>query len=199
SFKNLTHLKNHFLPPTPSRGGEASLDVTNYLALPIGAGLATKSLTVEKIVTICQSIDYPIVLLGGKKEIEKGQQIEKKLTHQKNIFNLVGRCSLLESAAIVEGSKLVLTGDTGLMHIAAAFRKPIISVWGNTVPEFGMTPYYPKGMDLNRTIEVKGLACRPCSKIGFGACPKGHFRCIEDLETARVIAIINQIWTTHLP
>ena len=150
-------------------------------------------MTISKIIHICQKINHPIVLLGGNQEIQKAEAIEtiiKATEGIKNIVNLVGKCSLLESAAIVKHAKVVLTGDTGLMHIAAAFHKPIISIWGNTVPEFGMYPYYPQGMDLNKTIEVKNLPCRPCSKIGYNDCPKGHFKCIEQLEVAEIIATI---------
>ena len=81
----------------------------------------------------------------------------------------------------------MVSHDTGLMHIAAAFGKEIFSVWGNTVPAFGMYPYRTEF----RVLEVPGLACRPCSKIGFAKCPQGHFKCMRDqaldlnLPTAR--------------
>ena len=191
-FQNLVNLKTNFLPPTPSRGGE----VIEYIAFPIGAGRKTKALTIPKIVHICQNINYPIILLGGKQEVPKAEAIEtiiKATEGAENIVNLVGKCSLIESAAIVKNAKVVLTGDTGLMHIAAAFHKPIISIWGNTVPEFGMTPYYPRGMDLNTIMEVKNLPCRPCSKIGYTDCPKGHFKCIENLEVAELKFQLNQV------
>jgi ADP-heptose:LPS heptosyltransferase len=101
-----------------------------------------------------------------------------------------GRLSLFQSAELVRRAQAVITHDTGLMHIAAAFHKRIISVWGNTVPEFGMYPFYPEGMALNATVEVKHLSCRPCSKIGGNHCPKGHFRCMNDISTE---AIVGQI------
>ena len=69
-----------------------------------------------------------------------------------------------------------MSHDTGLMHIAAAFGKEIFSVWGNTVPAFGMYPYRTEF----RVLEVPGLSCRPCSKIGFDKCPQGHFKCMRD-------------------
>jgi ADP-heptose:LPS heptosyltransferase len=68
------------------------------------------------------------------------------------------------------------------MHIAAAMQRPIVSFWGNTIPEFGMTPYLPDGFQPQPLIiEVKGLRCRPCSKLGFQKCPKGHFDCMEKI------------------
>jgi ADP-heptose:LPS heptosyltransferase len=65
------------------------------------------------------------------------------------------------------------------MHIAAAFKKPIISIWGNTIPEFGMAPYYGSESIRNDQSEIKNLKCRPCSKIGYTKCPLGHFKCME--------------------
>jgi ADP-heptose:LPS heptosyltransferase len=68
------------------------------------------------------------------------------------------------------------------MHIGAAFGKKIISIWGNTVPEFGMYPYRANPASIQ--FEVDGLKCRPCSKIGHQACPKKHFKCMlnQDLD-----------------
>jgi ADP-heptose:LPS heptosyltransferase len=76
----------------------------------------------------------------------------------------------------------VISHDTGMMHIAAAFNKKIISIWGNTVPEFGMYPYMPQHSKNNFVAEVKNLSCRPCSKIGKTSCPKGHFKCMNDID-----------------
>ena len=58
--------------------------------------------------------------------------------------------------------------------------------WGSTVPEFGMYPFYPEGVRAAEIIEVPGLACRPCSKIGFADCPKGHFRCMNEQDLTRI-------------
>ena len=77
------------------------------------------------------------------------------------------------------------------MHIAAAFKKPIFSLWGNTIPGFGMVPYLPDELiDRSKIFEVKGLSCRPCSKIGFDSCPKGHFRCMNNLEIEKIAATV---------
>ena len=67
-----------------------------------------------------------------------------------------------------------------MMHVAAAFKKKIFSVWGNTIPEFGMHPYMAN--EKSKMIEVKDLSCRPCSKIGFDKCPKGHFKCMHEID-----------------
>jgi len=91
--------------------------------------------------------------------------------HTKGIvYNACGKFSINQSASLVQQARMVISHDTGLMHIAAAFKKKIISLWGNTIPEFGMFPYFPD--ENSRIIQVEGLTCRPCSKIGYDRCPR---------------------------
>jgi len=96
--------------------------------------------------------------------------------------NACGRFSINQSASVIQQAAWVVTSDTGMMHIASAFNKKIISVWGNTVPEFGMGPYLPA--PESSILEVKGLECRPCSKLGYRQCPLGHFKCMNDIDTS---------------
>jgi ADP-heptose:LPS heptosyltransferase len=158
---------------------------TSYLAFAIGAQYQTKRLPTHKIIEICKGIGQPIVLLGGKEEAAEGEQIAAKSGG--HVTNLCGKLTLQESAAVLRDAALVITHDTGMMHIAAAFQKRILSIWGNTVPALGMYPYYgPSNPDQNTSFEVEGLSCRPCSKIGHQTCPKGHFRCMNDQEIGKV-------------
>lgn len=159
-----------------------------YVGIVIGAALNTKKLPVHKLKELCVNIKYPIVLLGGPEDRIAGDEIASVDTIK--IYNACGKFSLNESADIVQYAKLIITHDTGLMHIAAAFKRPVISVWGNTVPEFGMAPYYGDVVIKNEKAEIKNLSCRPCSKIGYDKCPKGHFKCMElqDMEKIKEIA-----------
>ena len=142
----------------------------------------------EKLAELCNMISYPVVILGGKEDFSEAEKI-CSLTNNQSIINLSGRLSLNNSAFIVRDALLVITHDTGMMHIAAAFKKDIISIWGNTIPEFGMFPYMA-GED-SKIAEVKGLSCRPCSKIGFNKCPKSHFRCMKDQDIIKIAQWIN--------
>ena len=117
------------------------------------------------------------MLLGGKEDRENGEKV-KNATGE-NIFNTCGKYNINQSASLIQQAHKVITHDTGLMHIAAAFKKEIISVWGNTIPEFGMYPYLAD--PRSKIVEVKGLSCRPCSKIGYEKCPKGHFNCMNKI------------------
>ena len=145
-----------------------------YVAIAIGAAHNTKKLPVEKLKELVEQIKYPIILLGGKEDFLNGEKIAESDTVK--IYNACGKFSLNESADIIRNSKLVISHDTGLMHIAAAFKKNILSVWGNTVPSFGMVPYKTN----YEVFQVNKLWCRPCSKTGFDKCPLGHFKCMNE-------------------
>jgi ADP-heptose:LPS heptosyltransferase len=168
---------DYFIPSDTTLPDEC-LPKTPFIAFAIGATHATKRLPEAKILELCKAIGQPLVLLGGKTEELEGQRIAEAAGP--NIYNLCGQLSLHQSALVAQQAQRVITHDTGLMHIAAALRKPITSLWGSTVPEFGMYPFYPTGLDQNTSLEVSGLNCRPCSKLGHEKCPKGHFRCMQE-------------------
>lgn len=163
----------------------------SYAGVVIGAALQTKKLPVEKITALCKLIDFPIVLLGGPEDKADGEAIAA--TDPEKIYNACGKFNLNESAGLVKKAKLIISHDTGLMHMAAAFKKKIISIWGNTVPAFGMGPYYGKYQVPHYKFEVNGLSCRPCSKIGFKKCPKGHFKCMQQQDIPAIATLAMSI------
>jgi ADP-heptose:LPS heptosyltransferase len=163
-----------------------------FVAVVIGARYKTKQLPYKRLVELCDRINKPVVLLGGKEDEALGDEIEAffsrenspheetlkdKLGKKTTVYNGCGKFNLNQSASLLKQSMVVFSHDTGLMHIAAAFRKKIYSIWGNTIPEFGMYPYRTQFV----IFENKKINCRPCSKIGFDKCPKGHFKCMNDL------------------
>ena len=150
-----------------------------YIACVIGAAHNTKKWPVHKWKEFCKQIKHPVILLGGPEDKEAAEAIAA--VDDIKVYNACGKFSLNESADLVRKAKLVITHDTGLMHIAAAYKKPIISIWGNTVPAFGMTPYFGAAMVPDVIIQVQKLWCRPCSKIGYNKCPLGHFKCMEKI------------------
>ncbi len=158
----------NWLPPTHQTG---------YVAYAIGGQHATKKLPVERMIELCRKIDYPVVLLGGKEDQAAGDLIETALGTPL-IYNACGRYNLNQSASLLQGARIVFSHDTGLMHIAAALKKKVYSIWGNTTPAFGMYPYKTPYV----VLENNRLDCRPCSKIGYAKCPRGHFKCMNDLS-----------------
>jgi ADP-heptose:LPS heptosyltransferase len=157
-----------------------------YIGFSIGAQFATKRLPNHKIIEIIKKIEKTVVLLGGPEDSENAIDIKKAC---ENVVNLVGELNLNQSASLVQQADSIIRHDTGLMHIAAAFQKKIISVWGNTTPKLGMYPYMPANPENFTTHEVE-LNCRPCSKIGYQKCPKKHFHCMEQQDTDQIITAL---------
>lgn len=155
-----------------------------YIGVVIGAALQTKKLPLAKLQELCAGIQHPLVLLGGPEDKAEGELIAAQ--DPVKIYNACGKFNLNESAHLVRNAKLVIAHDTGLMHIAAAFKKQVLSVWGNTVPAFGMTAYYGNTVVNAPVFEVNGLSCRPCSKIGYKKCPKGHFKCMNNQDISAI-------------
>lgn len=169
--------------PIPHRSG--------YVAIVTGASLPTKKLPLHKVKELCAAINYPVILLGGKEEAAEGEAVAA--TDPFKIFNACGKYNIHKSSDFTRKAALVIAHDTGLMHIAAAFKKPVIAVWGNTAPILGMYPYYGVKSDQRfYNAEVKKLWCRPCSKIGYKKCPLGHFKCMEKNDVIKVAGITNE-------
>lgn len=163
-----------------------------FIGFVLGGRHKTKIFPVEKVIEVCRLLNDPVVLIGGPEDAENGKLIADVLPG--SVFNSCGQFSLSRSAALVKHAELIITNDTGLMHVAAAFNKRIISLWGNTVPEFGMYPYLPPENKTNSVMfEVKDLKCRPCSKIGFEKCPQKHFDCMKLIKSHKIAETANAL------
>lgn len=161
-----------------------------YIAVVVGSKHQTKQIPTSKLIQLCQGIKKSIVLLGDKNDRQKAIEVENAVGAR--VFNACGAYNLNQTSSLIANSVGVITPDTGLMHIAAALKKNTISVWGNTVPQFGMYPYFPKDSKAKVYIfEKKGLVCRPCSKLGFKECPKKHFECMLSIDFDEIISIAN--------
>ena len=164
-----------------------------FIAIGIGGNHNTKKLPVAKLQQLVKHLSLPIILLGGKEDVEIGESI--RAIDPIKVFNACGKFSINQSASIIQLSRSVITHDTGMMHVAAAFNKKIVSIWGNTVPEFGMSPFYGNNLPqsnlqkLSNIVEVKKLWCRPCSKLGYQKCPLGHFKCMNNHDEKNIAAL----------
>ena len=157
-----------------------------YIGLVIGAQHFTKRLPKEKLFELLQHLTQPVIILGGPTDAELAEELATIAPTR--IYNACGKYNLNQSAYLVKQAQKIICNDTGLMHIAAAFQKEIHLLWGNTIPAFGMGPY------ANNNVyhyEVADLNCRPCSKIGFQQCPKGHFNCMNQQDITKLIAQLN--------
>ena len=169
-----------FIPESETLPTEFQMK-TPFVAVVIGGQHATKILPTYKLIELCQQLNRPFVLVGGPEDAERGEEIIKATSQG---LNACGKLSLTQSALLVKGTDFVVSHDTGMMHISAALKKKIFSVWGNTAPAFGMVPYLPDPESV--MVENKELGCRPCSKIGYTKCPRGHFKCMTEIDLSPI-------------
>jgi len=166
---------------------------SGFIGLAIGAQHETKKLPLQSLIELCKKLQHPVIILGGPSDHDIGEEITSALPH-KTILNSCGQYNLHQSASLVKQSNVLITHDTGLMHIGAAFHKKIISIWGNTVPQFGMTPY--RTHPDSQQFEVLELKCRPCSKIGYQKCPKKHFNCMLKQDLEGIVHAAHQLFSS---
>ena len=159
--------------------------LAGYIVIVIGATYFTKRFPVAKIIELCSKINHPIILLGGKEDVENGKIIAAKETIK--IYNACGKFNISESADIVKKAKLVISNDTGMQYIACALKRPVIALWGGTSPALDVEPYYGSNFLNNQQTPVYenvvlNLTCQPCSKYGLNKCPLDHFNCMEKID-----------------
>lgn len=131
-----------------------------------------------------EKLNLPVVLIGGAKDARAAEEIGAGSIHK--VHNLAGATSLAESAAIMSKAKIVITNDSAPAHIAAAVGAPVVAIFGSTVPRFGFAPYSGN----SAVVEIGDLYCRPCGRHGAKKCPEKHFRCMLDLQPAKVIEAV---------
>lgn len=141
----------------------------------------------ETASTLALKYNRPIVLFGSLEDQSRCREIEGLVRQRSTniqVVNLSGKHSLTETAAAMDHCSIVITNDSGLMHIAAARKRKVVAIFGSTVREFGFAPFGTESV----VVENDSLWCRPCTHIGRAACPKGHFECMKDITASQVIA-----------
>ncbi len=139
-----------------------------------------------------------VILFGSEEEASRCADIERLMKHLRpdlRIANLAGKLSFAESGAAMDRCSLVLTNDSGLMHLAAARKRKVVAIFGPTVMQLGFFPFGTTSI----VVEHPALRCRPCTHIGLAACPKGHFKCMNELPASRVIEAARSLQQTVSP
>jgi heptosyltransferase-2 len=161
------------------------------LALAPGARWPTKRWPVERFATVAQELAHTqkaaVVILGGTDDVPLGQELCHRLSVP--VLNSTGTLSLMQTAALLRQCHLLLSNDSGLMHLAAALQVPVVAIFGPTVQEFGFYPFQARAQ-----VVSTALACRPCSTKGSTHCPHGHHHCMQQITSAQVLSVARRLW-----
>ena len=155
----------------------------SYIAIVIGGQHEGKLYPRHLLLEVCRQLACPVMLLGGPEDQQRGEWIAQQAGAL--VFNACGKFTLNQTATLVRDAQCVISNDTGLMHIAAAFKKKVISLWGATVPEFGMSPYLPG--PGSQILEAQSWQ-RPYSKHGKKALFRAAYNCWKGLAPERIVA-----------
>jgi heptosyltransferase-2 len=154
-------------------------------ALAPGAAHATKRWPVSHWIALGERLaaaGYKLVVVGGPEDRGVAHQIGG------TAVSAAGEFSLQETGALLARSQVLVSGDTGVMHMATGVGTPVVALFGPTVEEFGFFPYSARSTVLQRALD-----CRPCSAMGTGQCPLDHHRCMVDIVPADVAAAVEKL------
>ncbi len=133
---------------------------------------------------LAAALEVGLVVVGSGEDREAGEQIVAAAPGHG--WNAAGELSLMGSAALVARAALVVSNDSVPLHLATALGRPVVALFGPTIPAFGFGPVWPNGT----VVEQFGLPCRPCSHHGPPACPLGHHRCMREIGAERVAEVV---------
>ena len=161
------------------------------LAVAPGARWPTKRWPVERFAAVAQELaqarQAAVVLLGGSEDIALAHELCRRL--RVPVLDSTGKLSLLHTAALLQQCHLLLSNDSGLMHMATALRVPVVAIFGPTVQEFGFYPFQARAQVVSAE-----LPCRPCSTKGSTRCPRGHHHCMQQVTVAQVCTAASALW-----
>lgn len=166
-------------------------DKHSIIGIVPGAQHPTKRWTSEGFSSVINYLvekgKYQIILFGNQHDRNIAATFD--IPASPKILNSIGELSLREAGALMNCCDLVITNDSGLMHLATALKKKVIAIFGSTTEELGFFPYLTEHI----VIQNNSLTCRPCSHIGRKKCPKRHFKCMKDISAQHVIDAIETI------
>jgi lipopolysaccharide heptosyltransferase II len=160
-----------------------------FLALAPGVAHATKQWPSDSWARLTESLTgagHRVVLLGGPADVTLCRSILESSGGQ--AANAAGQFDLQGSGALIRRARGLVSGDTGLMHMATALATPVVALFGPTVRAFGFFPYA-----VRATVIERHLPCRPCSAMGGARCPLGHHACLRDIRPEEVTSTLEAL------
>lgn len=161
------------------------------LALAPGARWPTKRWPVERFAAVAQELagtqNAAVVILGDADDTPLAQEICRRLSVP--VLDSTGTLPLMQTAALLQQCRLLLSNDSGLMHMATVLKVPVVAIFGPTVQEFGFYPFQARAQ-----VVSTALACRPCSTKGSSRCPRGHHHCMQQVSSAQVLSVAQRLW-----
>jgi heptosyltransferase II len=160
-----------------------------FVAIAPGATHETKRWPVDHWVKLARLIigtGADIVVLGGPDDSAiAGEIVARSGGRAASAAGLLG---LQQTGAVLKQAAALISGDTGVMHMATALNVPVVALFGPTVRQFGFFPY-----NAIATVVERDIPCRPCTPHGGPACPLEHHYCMRQILPDTVMAALSRI------
>jgi lipopolysaccharide heptosyltransferase II len=175
----------------PSKADEEKIKIYKqrpYITVAPASVWFTKQYPADKWISFINKLpeNLNVYLLGAPSDNSICENIIHA-TINKNVSDLCGKLSFLESCAVMKDALMNYVNDSAPMHFASAMNAPVSAVFCSTTPAFGYGPL----SDKKFIIEIREkLYCRPCGLHGYKACPEKHFRCAKDIQDEQLLATL---------
>jgi len=181
---NLKPAKPKLYPSTEDYQAVKQYQQQPYVCIAPTSVWFTKQHAAEKWVELIDELtNTTIYLLGANSDQTACENIRKQCIST-NVFNLSGKLTLLQSAALIEGAITSYVNDSAPLHLASAMNASVTAVFCSTISAFGFTPL----SDQSRVVETqKQLSCRPCGIHGKKHCKIGTFECSKSIEVSELL------------
>lgn len=161
-----------------------------YICIAPASVWFTKQYPAEKWVSfinkIAENINVFLIGAPGEKTLCSGIAASAG----RNVVDLSGQLSFLQSAALMKDAVMNYVNDSAPMHFASALNAPVTAVYCSTIPAFGYGPL----SDNSSIVEIKEmLPCRPCGLHGYKACPLQHFKCAMNIADDQLLQTLNSV------
>ena len=163
---------------------EVGLNQKRFAVIAPGAAHGTKRWPIahwQALTARLQQLGYGVVAVGGPGDRELANALGA------GVVNVAGEFTLQETGACLARAAVVVSGDTGVMHMATGVGTPVVALFGPTVEPFGFFPYTKRAEVLELDLD-----CRPCSAMGTARCPLGHHHCLEEISPDQVAAAVQR-------
>lgn len=150
----------------------------NFLAFAPGASYFTKRWPQNYFAQLAELLndEFSLVLLGNGTTDDAICSSIASVSPK--IINLSSRLLFSETAVVLKNCKMLISNDSGILHLAECFKTPVVAFFGSTTEELGFFPYSTSF----KVLENKDLKCRPCSHFGRKKCPRKHFDCMHSIK-----------------
>lgn len=183
--------------PSLLTGSPADRKSSNRVFLSVGSKWGSKAYPqdlaeqlIEELLGGLSDRGYLVVLGGDASEREFGARMEAKFSRA-GFENHCGKTDVRGLVDLVASCDMAITSDSAPLHIASDLGRPVLALFGPTLPSFGFAPWRPHSI----VLQVEGLACRPCHLHGPPQCPLGHHKCLREIPAKRIRRFVDRIMT----